>query len=375
MSDEPTTPPSPQPRAPKSLKATLALGVVGVVVAIVGADQFVHAVTKDWVPGGSVLLAIHAVTILVVGGGAGAALWYAVARQLDGLRIRMAAIAARDFRSAESPGPAGFREIAEAEMGLTRMIDELRKHEAAMRLALDEAIRAGQAKSDFLANMSHELRTPLNAIIGFAEFLQIRVGDKIAPRERGYLDDIVQAAFHLLSIIQEILDFSRLEVGKLALSVETVRLAEIVDSSLRLVRKHAEAKRLNLVQTLDTTIRLDADATKLRQICTNLVSNAVKFTPAGGRIDVVCGHDADGAPFVRVSDTGVGMTAEEIDLALKPFMRVATSPYVAKEGGIGLGLPISKALVELHGGKLEIESRPGAGTTMIARLPAGRRSV
>jgi two-component system cell cycle sensor histidine kinase PleC len=239
-------------------------------------------------------------------------------------------------------------------------------------LALDEAIRAGQSKSDFLANMSHELRTPLNAIIGFAEFLQIRVGERLAPRERGYLDDIVQAAFHLLSIIQEILDFSRLEVGKLALSEETVRLAEIVDASLRLVRKQAEAKRLALVQTLDTTVRLSADPTKLRQICTNLVSNAVKFTPAGGRVDVICGNDPDGAPFVRVSDTGVGMTPEEIDLALKPFMRVATSPYVAKEGGIGLGLPISKALVELHGGKLEIASRPGQGTTMIVKLPADR---
>jgi signal transduction histidine kinase len=372
MPEYSNTPPTAPSRAPPSLKATLAVGVVGIVSAIVAADQFVHAITTDWEPGGGVLLALHAGTILAVGGGAGAALWYAIARQLDALRARMDAIGARDFASASIPIRGGFREIAEAEAGLARMLEELRKHEAAMRVALDEAVRAGQAKSDFLANMSHELRTPLNAIIGFAEFLQIRVGDRIAPRERGYLEDIVQAAFHLLAIIQGILDFSRLEVGKLALSEETVRLAEVVDASLRLVRKQAESKRMTLVQTLDTTIRLRADATKLRQICTNLVSNAVKFTPAGGRVDVICGNDPDGAPFVRVSDTGVGMTPEEIELALKPFMRVATSPYVAKEGGIGLGLPISKALVELHGGRLDIASRPGQGTTMIVHLPADR---
>jgi signal transduction histidine kinase len=366
-------PPSPQiSRAPISLKAVLALGVLGIVAGIVVADLFVHAVIADWEPGDTVLLAIHAGTTLCVGGAGGAALWVAIARQLDAMRARMDAIAAGDYGTAGAPAPGGLREIAEAEAGLTRMLAELRKHEAAMRVALDEAVRAGQAKGEFLANMSHELRTPLNAIIGFAEFLSIRVGDRLAPRERGYLGDIVQAAFHLLSIIQEILDFSRLEVGKLVLMEDTVRLADIVDSSLRLVRKQAEAKRLTLVETLDTSLRLRADATKLRQICTNLVSNAVKFTPAGGRVDVECGNDADGAPFVRVSDTGVGMTAEEIALALKPFMRVATSPYVAKEGGIGLGLPISKALVELHGGTLEIVSRPGQGTAMTARLPPER---
>jgi signal transduction histidine kinase len=354
------------------LKAVLALWVLGIVLGVVATDLFAHAVTADWEPGDTVMLAIHAGAILCVGGAAGAALWVAVARQLDALRARMDAISEGDFDAARAPAPGGLREIAEAEAGLTRMLTELRRHEAAMRVALEEAVSAGQAKSEFLANMSHELRTPLNAIIGFAEFLSIRVGDRLAPRERGYLDDIVQAAFHLLSIIQAILDFSRLEVGKLTLMKNTVRLADIVDSSLRLVRKQAEAKRLTLVETLDTAVRIKADATKLRQICTNLVSNAVKFTPAGGRVDVVCGNDADGAPFVRVSDTGVGMTAAVVELALKPFMRVATSPYVAKEDGIGLGLPISKALIELHGGKLEIVSRPGQGTTMTARLLAGR---
>ena len=369
----PSQPPPPAPRrAPPSLKAILALGVLGMVLAIVGADQLVHAFTTGWEPSDGGLLALHAATILIVGGMAGAGLWFTIARQLDALRARMHAIAMRDFEAAALRAPGGLREIAEAEAGLTRMLDDLRKHETAMRMALEEAVRAGQAKSDFLANMSHELRTPLNAIIGFAEFLQIKGSERLGPRERGYLEDIVQAAFHLLSIIQGILDFSRLEVGKLVLTEEKVRLAETVDSSLRLVRKQAEAKRVSVVQSLDPSTKLAADATKLRQICTNLVSNAVKFTPSGGRVDVVCGIDADGAPFLRVSDTGVGMTPEEVALALKPFMRVATSPYVAKEGGIGLGLPISKALVELHGGKLEIDSRPGRGTTMIVRLPAAR---
>lgn len=372
MSEESATPLKATLRPQPSLKSILALSLLGIVLAIVVGDLAIHTLTTDWDPGDGTLLFLHAATNLAVGGVGGWTLWYAISRKLDALRVRMDAIATRGFSVAAVPMDGGFREVAEAEAALMRIVEGLRKHETAMRLALEEAVRAGQAKSDFLANMSHELRTPLNAIIGFAEFLQIRVGERLAPRERGYLEDIIQAAFHLLSIIQGILDFSRLEVGKLALIEEPVRLAEIVDASLRLVRKQAESKRIMLVQTLDTTIRLRADATKLRQVCTNLVSNAVKFTPAGGRVDVICGGAPDGGPFVRVSDNGVGMTPEEIELALKPFMRVATSPYVAKEGGIGLGLPISKALVELHGGRLEVASQPGRGTTMTVRLPAER---
>lgn len=362
----------PPPRRPPSLKGTLALGVAVIVGAIAATDQLIHHLTVGWSHDEGVFFAAHAAALALVGGIAGVGLWHAISRQLDGLRARIDAIAARDFDAAGADVRGGFREIADAEAGLSRMLEEVRRHEAAMQVALDEAIRAGQAKSDFLANMSHELRTPLNAIIGFAEFLQIRAADRLAPRERGYLDDIIQAAFHLLSIIQGILDFSRLEIGKLQLTEETFRLAETVEGSLRLVRKQAEAKRIALVQTLDANVRLEADPTKLRQICTNLISNAVKFTPTGGRVEVSCGLDAAREPFVRVRDTGVGMSPADVELALKPFMRVASSPYVAKEGGIGLGLPISKALVELHGGRLEIESRPGEGTTMTVRLPAVR---
>jgi signal transduction histidine kinase len=275
----------------------------------------------------------------------------------------------------ESTDQANDNNSASAEPPVTpdpaARIAELIAAEAEMRVALDEALRANRAKNEFLANMSHELRTPLNAIIGFAEFLQIKAGKRLEERERGYLDDIVQAAFHLLAIIQGILDFSRLEVGKLPLTEETVRLAETVEASLRMVRKQAESKRIKLEHDIDPALRLQADPTKLRQICTNLVSNAVKFTASGGRVRVEAGEDADG-PFVRVADTGVGMSPADIELALKPFMRVATSPFVAKEGGIGLGLPISKALAELHGGRLDIDSTPGAGTTVTVRLPADR---
>jgi len=273
----------------------------------------------------------------------------------------------------DGPPPDAVAEFAAAAERAGGRIDALRAAERRLRDLLAEAVHANQAKAEFLANMSHELRTPLNAIVGFAEFLQIRVGKQIPERERGYLDDIIQAAFHLLAVIQEILDFSRLEAGKLAVQDEKVRLGEAVDAAVRLVRKQAEAKRVALVETLDGTVRVLADPTKLRQIAANLVTNAVKFTPPGGRVDVWCGLDAEGRACLRVADSGVGMTPAEIETALKPFMRVATSPFVAKEGGVGLGLPISKALVELHGGALLIASEPRKGTVVTVVLPPERR--
>ncbi|MBL0928638.1 MAG: HAMP domain-containing histidine kinase [Alphaproteobacteria bacterium] len=241
-----------------------------------------------------------------------------------------------------------------------------------MRALLDDALRVNSAKSEFLAHTSHELRTPLNAIIGFAELLQIKASGRLDPRERGYLDDIVQAAFHLQAVIQGILDFSRLEAGKLPLAEEPARLAEAVEASLRLVRKQAESKRIALSHAAEPALRVLADPTKLRQICTNLLSNAVKFTKPGGTIRVEAGEDAAG-PFIRVADSGVGMAAEDIERAQKPYMRVADNPFVARESGIGLGLPIAKALTELHGGTLEIQSAPGEGTRVTMRLPATRR--
>ncbi|MBL8833077.1 MAG: HAMP domain-containing histidine kinase [Rhodospirillales bacterium] len=294
-----------------------------------------------------------------------------IERQVEAAFAR--ALAARPDAPADAAG--AFAEIADCEARYSAIAAQMRQTEHTLRVTLDDAVHANQAKAEFLANMSHELRTPLNAIIGFAEFLQIRVGKQLPERERAYLDDIIQAAFHLLAIIQEILDFSRLEAGKLMVQEDRMRLAEIVDASVRLVRKQAEAKRVSLYENLDSAVRVLGDATKIRQISTNLVTNAVKFTPSGGRVDVWCGLDAGGAPCLRVSDSGVGMTPGEVELALKPFMRVATSPFVAKEGGIGLGLPISRALVELHGGTLTIQSEPRRGTTVTVTLPAERLIV
>ncbi len=246
-----------------------------------------------------------------------------------------------------------------------------RTHEE-LRAMLDEALRVSRAKSEFLAHTSHELRTPLNAIIGFAELLKIKAGAKLEPRERGYLDDIVQAGFHLQAVVQDVLDFSRLEAGQLQLAEEPVRVAEAVEASLRLVRKQAESKRIALTHAADPALRVQADPTKLRQICTNLLSNAVKFTKPGGAVRIEAGA-GDNGPFVVVADSGVGMSADDVERALRPYMRVANNPFVAKESGIGLGLPIAKALTELHGGSLEIDSVPDDGTRVTIRLPAERR--
>jgi signal transduction histidine kinase len=245
--------------------------------------------------------------------------------------------------------------------------------EAELRAAKEEAEVASRAKSDFLAGVSHELRTPLNAIIGFSEVMRNKMFGPIGDRHyEEYATDIHQSGHHLLSLINDILDLSKIEAGKFELHEEVVTVTDTIEAALRLVQQRAEKKGVELARAVAARLpRLYADGRAVKQVLLNLLTNAVKFTPQGGRVTIGAERAPGGDLVVTVVDTGVGMSAQDMEQALTPFGQ-AESDVARQQEGTGLGLPLSKHLVELHGGSLTIESAPGAGTTIRARFPAER---
>jgi len=219
--------------------------------------------------------------------------------------------------------------------------------------------------------MSHELRTPLNAIIGFSEILTGELfGPHSVPRYGEYAGDIMQAGKHLLALINDILDLSKAEAGRLDLNRERIFLPEMFDECLRLVRERAKSQGLSLVKTVPSNLPdLEADRLRLKQILLNLLSNAVKFTPPGGEIELAARRNSDGGIALRIRDTGLGIAPENIALALEPFRQIA-SPLARKSDGTGLGLSLVKSLTELMGGKLSIQSVPNQGTTVHVSFPS-----
>jgi signal transduction histidine kinase len=251
--------------------------------------------------------------------------------------------------------------------------EELRQEVAVRKAAELSAAAASRAKSDFLANMSHELRTPLNAIIGFSEVMCTELFGRIGNRRYAqYAADIRESAIHLLTVISEVLDFSRAEAGGLTLHESAVDLAAAIRAARRLVEERAAAGGI----TLDTVLPADlpglrADERMVKQMLINLLSNAVKFTLEGGKIDIRVERGAGGGLLVKVADTGVGMAPDEIPIALTAFRQV-DSGWSRKHGGTGLGLPLVKSLIELHSGSLLIESARGLGTTVTLSFPPAR---
>ncbi len=251
-------------------------------------------------------------------------------------------------------------------------ITEQKCVEADLRRARDEAELASRSKSEFLANMSHELRTPLNAIIGFADILRGEVFGGLGDRRYvDYAGDIRDSGLHLLKLINDVLDVSKIEFGRIELVEEMVDVAGVVVACVRLMRERVDAAGLTITATLPPELPvLQADELRLKQIMLNLLSNAVKFTPAGGRIAVAAMVDARGLGLI-VEDTGIGIEPGDIGTAMRPFGQI-DSRLARKYQGTGLGLPLTKSMIELHGGRLELESAPGVGTRATVWLPPER---
>jgi len=229
---------------------------------------------------------------------------------------------------------------------------------------------ASQHKSEFLANMSHELRTPLNAIIGFSEVLSERMFGDLNEKQEEYLKDIYASGTHLLSLINDILDLSKIEAGRMELELTDFHLPTALDSALTLVRERAGRRGIALHMNVDSRLgQIQADERKVRQVVLNLLSNAIKFTPEGGRIEVGA-VPKDGLVEVSVGDSGVGIAPEDQEAVFEEFRQVGTADK--KVEGTGLGLTLCRKFVELHGGRIWVKSEVGVGSTFTFSVPLSR---
>jgi signal transduction histidine kinase len=271
---------------------------------------------------------------------------------------RLATIASGDFSGhVEVPNRD---EVGALAADVNRMSDELQR-------LYQELETTSRHKSDFLATMSHELRTPLNAIIGFSEVLHEQMFGELNERQLTYVEDVREAGRHLLSLINDVLDLAKIESGKMELELSTVAIAEVLRSAVSMHSERASRGSIELtLRTEPDEITISADDRRLRQVVFNLLSNAVKFTPPDGRVDVSARLD-DGHVEIAVADTGPGISAEEFETIFEEFAQGSDGKQAE---GTGLGLPLSRKLVELHGGRLWVESTVGRGSTFLLTLPA-----
>ncbi len=287
-------------------------------------------------------------------------------RAIGGIQLRRTEVQA--FSERQVAVLQSFADQAVIAIENVRLFTELRARNQDLVEAHAQIEAASRHKSEFLANMSHELRTPLNAIIGFSEVLSDRMFGELTEKQAEYLQDIYASGQHLLSLINDILDLSKIEAGRMELDLTHVDLPGAIENAVSLVRERAARRGIVLVSTSDDSVRtVRADERKVKQVVLNLLSNALKFTPEGGRVDVRAVMN-DGTVEVSVTDTGVGISPEDLRVIFEEFRQVGTADK--KVEGTGLGLALSRKFIELHGGRIRVTSRVGEGSTFTFTLPA-----
>ena len=304
-------------------------------------------------------VAIAAISVILALG-IGYVLSWSIIGPIRSIEGRLGAIAAGKF-SGEVVVP-NRDELGSLASNVNRTSDELGR-------LYRELETASRHKSEFLANMSHELRTPLNAVIGFSDVLSEQIFGELNEKQLEYIDDIRSSGRHLLALINDILDLSKVEAGRMELEINPFSLQQAIESGVTMVRERAarQGVELKLDVPLDDTV-IEADERKVKQVLFNLLSNAVKFTPAGGEVAIKARVDAEDVA-ISVRDSGVGIAKQDQERIFEAFQQVESGPNAAQEG-TGLGLGLAKRFIELHGGSITVESDLGKGSTFTVRLPA-----
>jgi signal transduction histidine kinase len=263
-------------------------------------------------------------------------------------------------------------ERRKAEIALRAARQKAESAANAALIALRKTESANRAKSEFLANMSHELRTPLNAIIGFSEAMMTEMFGPIGEQYQGYATDIHRSGQHLLQLVQDILDISKIERGNVELSESVIDMSVMIDTAIKIVEPRARESHISIEWSIaDGGQLLYADEKCIKQIILNIVINAIKFSRTNGQVDIVAGISRDGTYRLSIADNGIGIDPGEIPRLMQPFEQMARS-MTRKHEGYGLGLPMVNSLTRLHGGHLDIQSKPGVGSLITIVLPADR---